>query len=323
MTRSACLIFNPVAGQGDPQQQLDVIRSILESELELDVCLTSEEITPEQLAKAAIDRGVEMVIASGGDGTISQAAGALIGTKTPLGIISTGTANAFANALNLPTNLEEACRAILNGETRTLDVAYCNQKPMLLLAGIGFEAETVELADRESKNNLGIFAYVVSGLKQLRNLKHFDATIETDDKEIKVSAAAITVANVAPPTSVLAQGPAGIIADDGLLDVTIISPRNLVGAIAAAYSLLHTALQGNPAERDDIGYLRSKRVVIATDPPQKIVLDGEIIGKTPIEVECVPQGLIIFAPTTREQPPDEKLENLPNLEVKVKDKDAP
>lgn len=318
MSRSACLIFNPVAGQGDAQQQLDVIRSILETELDLDVRFTSEDISPECLAKEAIDRGVDVIVASGGDGTISETAGALIGTNIPLGIISTGTANAFANALNLPTNVEEACRAIISGETRTVDVAYCNQKPMLLLAGVGFEAEAVEAADREAKNRLGIFAYVVSGLKQLRNLEQFDATIETDDKEIKVSAAAITVANVAPPTSILAQGPAGIIADDGLLDLTIVAPRNFVGAITAAYNLLHTALQGNATERDDVGYLRARRVVISTDPPQKVVLDGEIIGETPIEVECVPNALTIFAPIVREQQPEENLENLPNLEVKEK-----
>jgi YegS/Rv2252/BmrU family lipid kinase len=315
MVRSACLIFNPVAGQGDSEQQLNTIRSILESEIELDIRFTSPDITPDQLAKEAIDRGVEAVIASGGDGTISQTAGALIGTNIPLGIISTGTANAFANALNLPTNSEEACRAILSGETRILDAARCNDKPMLLLAGVGFEAETVELADREAKDSLGIFAYVVSGLKQLRNLKRFEATIETDDKTVTVSAAAITVANAAPATSILAQGPAGIIVDDGLLDVTIVAPRNLVGAIAAAYNLLHTALQGNATERDDVGYLRSKQVVISTEPAQKVVLDGEIIGETPITVECIPKGLTIFAPTTREQPPEEYLENLPDLEV--------
>jgi YegS/Rv2252/BmrU family lipid kinase len=318
MSRSACLIFNPVAGQGDSQQQLTTVRSILESELELEVCLTTAETSAGELAKAAVDRGAEAIIAAGGDGTISEVAGALIGTSIPLGVLSTGTANAFANALNLPTNLEEACRAILKGETKTVDAAYCNQLPMLLLAGVGFEAETVELADREAKDSLGIFAYVVAGLKQLRNLRRFKATIETDDKQITVTATAITVANAAPPTSILAQGPAGIIVDDGLLDITIVASRNVLGAIAAAYNLLRTAFRGNPTEREDVGYLRTKRVTVSTKPAQKVVLDGEVIGKTPITVESVPQALVIFAPQTREQPPEERIRDLPEFDVKEK-----
>jgi YegS/Rv2252/BmrU family lipid kinase len=272
-----------------------------------------------QLAHAAVERGAEAIIASGGDGTLSAAAEALVGSTIPLGIISRGTANAFANALNLPDTIEEACHAILSGHTKVVDAAYCNGKPMVLLAGIGFEAETVENADRETKNRLGMLAYVVSGLKQLRELESFDAEIETEDQIIKVTAAAITIANAAPPTSVLAQGPAGVIYDDGLLDLTIVAPANARGAIAASFHLLQTALTGSAAERDDIGYLRAKRIKVTTTPPQKVALDGEIIGNTPIEVECIPQGITVFTPESPEITPLEKLEGLPNLVIESKD----
>ncbi|MEB3336921.1 MAG: YegS/Rv2252/BmrU family lipid kinase [Leptolyngbyaceae bacterium] len=318
MSRSACLIFNPVAGQGDPHQDLATIRAILEPEIVLDVQLTTVDLDAGQLAKIAVSRGVEAIIASGGDGTLSAAAAALIGTNIPLGIISRGTANAFANALALPDTLDGACQTILAGYTKTVDAAYCNGQAMVLLAGIGFEAETVEQADRTAKNRLGMLAYVVSGLQRLRELESFDAEIETDDQIIKVTAAAITVANAAPPTSILAQGPAGVLYDDGLLDLTIVAPMNARGAIAASFHLLQTALTGTATERDDIGYLRAKRVKVTTDPPQKVALDGEIIGTTPIEVECVPGGLTIFATATEEIQPAEKLEGLPNLVIEVK-----
>jgi len=160
-----------------------------------------------------------------------------------------------------------------------------------------------------------MLAYILAGVKQLGNLPSFDAEIETDDQIIRVSAAAITVANAAPPTSILAQGPAGVIFDDGLLDLTVVAPRNMAGAIAASYHLLQSALTGNATERDDIGYLRAKRLKVSTEPPQKVVLDGELIGTTPIEVECVSQGLTIFAPATTEASLEEKLEGLPNLVV--------
>ncbi|MBD2437489.1 YegS/Rv2252/BmrU family lipid kinase [Nostoc sp. FACHB-110] len=318
MNRSACLIFNPVAGQGDPEQELIEIRALLEPAIELDIQFTTEEIGADALAYAAVERGVNEIIASGGDGTLSAAAAAAINTNIPFGIISRGTANAFATALGIPDTIEAACQTILQGTTRNIDVAYCNDRPMILLAGIGFEAETVEKANREAKNRFGIIAYILAGIQQLRELQSFDVEIETDDKIIKTTAAAVTVANAAPPTSVLAQGPAGIIYNDGLLDLTIVAPVNTAGAIAATYHLFQSASAGNAAERDDIGYLRAKQFKITTDPAQKVVLDGELVGTTPIEVKCVPEGLKVFVPAAEEVELAEKLDGLPNLVIELK-----
>ncbi len=316
---TACLVFNPVAGQSNPEQDLAIIRSLLEPEIDLDIRLTTEEKGADAIASEAIADGAKAIIASGGDGTLSAAANALVGKNIPLGIISRGTANAFAAALELPDTIEAACETILGGATRAVDAAVCNGLPMVLLAGIGFEAETVEKADRTAKKRFGMLAYVMAGLQQLRELDHFTAEIETEDKVITVTASAVTVANAAPPTSILAQGPAGVIFDDGLLDVTVVSPVSRAGAIAASYHLLQTALNENSADRDDIGYIRARRVIIRTNPLQKVVVDGEVMGETPIDVECIPGGLTIFVPKEAAPPsPMEKLEGLPDLEVKSK-----
>ena len=318
MTRSACLIYNPVAGQGDSEQDLATIKSILEPEFDLDIQFTTKEVDGGELARQAVQNRAEAVIASGGDGTVSSVAEALIRTNIPLGAIARGTANAFANALNIPDTIEAACQVIVDGVTRKVDAGVCNGKPMILLAGIGFEAETVDDADRQTKNRLGMLAYVLSGLKQLKEFEKFDTTIETDSKIITVKANAITIANAAPPTSILAQGTAGVIYDDGLLDVTIITPKNRASAIAISYHLLQTASNDEAAERQDIGYLRTEWVRVTTDPPQKIVLDGEIIGETPIEAKCIPGGLTVFTPQEQMQQQDEKLEHLEGIEIKTK-----
>ncbi|WP_017315251.1 YegS/Rv2252/BmrU family lipid kinase [Mastigocladopsis repens] len=318
MNRSACLIFNPVAGQGDSEQDLAMIRAILEPEIDLDIQLTTEEISAEELAYEAVRRGVDTIIASGGDGTLSAAAAAVVGSDIPFGIISRGTANAFATALGIPDTIDAACKVILQGVTRTVDAADCNGHPMVLLTGIGFEADTVERADREAKNRFGFLAYILAGLQELRNLQSFDVEIETEEKIIKTSAVAVTVANAAPPSSVLAQGPGGIIVDDGLLDLTIVASVTRAGAIAAAFHLFQTASAGNAAERNDIGYLRAKQFKITTDPVQKIVVDGEILGTTPVEIRCIPAGLKVFVPSIEEEEPAEKLEGLPNLTIEEK-----
>ncbi|WP_272938689.1 diacylglycerol kinase family protein, partial [Fischerella thermalis] len=87
MKRSACLIFNPVAGQGDSEQELAQIRAILEPEIDLDIHFTTEEISADQLAHDAVQRGVDAIIASGGDGTLSAAAAAVVGSDIPFGVL--------------------------------------------------------------------------------------------------------------------------------------------------------------------------------------------------------------------------------------------
>jgi YegS/Rv2252/BmrU family lipid kinase len=315
MTRSACLIFNPVAGQGNSEQELATIKRILEPEFNLDIQFTTKEVSGGELARKAVENNAEIIIASGGDGTVSAVAEAVMGTGIPLGAIARGTANAFANALDIPDTIEAACQVIVDGVTKKVDAAICNGKPMVLLAGIGFEAETVEDADRESKNRLGMLAYVVSGLKQLQNFEKFKTTIETEDKIITVDANAVTVANAAPPTSILAHGTAGVVYDDGLLDVTIVTPENRTSAIAISYHLLQSASNDEAAERNDIGYLRTKWVKVTTDPVQKVVVDGELVGTTPIEVQSIPGGLKVFAPPEQVMQAEEKIEHLAGVEI--------
>ena len=121
----AHLIFNPISGQGNPELDLILIKRLLSPEIQLNVILTKPEIEPGEQAKDAIQEGADLVIASGGDGTISAVAAAVIGTDIPLGIIPRGTANAFSVALGIPTNVNAACEVILAGSTRVVDVALC------------------------------------------------------------------------------------------------------------------------------------------------------------------------------------------------------
>lgn len=317
MIQSAYLIFNPVAGQGDPERELTMICSALESKIQLDVHKTTKEVDADQLAQQAIEAGAEAIIVSGGDGTISAAANALIDSDIPLGIVSRGTANAFANALGLPEDIEQACQTILRGKTKQIDVATCNDKPMVLLAGIGFEANAIENASRDMKNRLGRLAYVFSSFRELRSLETFDAVIETPDKVIELEASAITVANAAPPTSILAQGPAGIIADDGELDLTVIAASSVTTALSAGFRLLRSAINNDAVtDSEDIGFLRASEITIKTEPPQKVVLDGEIIGTTPVEIKCIPLGLTIFASDELIDEPEETIAQMAEAEVK-------
>ncbi len=297
-TRVAHLIFNPVAGQGNSEQELELIQRMLEPHFHLEVHQTSVEVCAEHLAEKAVAAHADLVIASGGDGTVSAVAGALIGTETPLGIIPRGTANAFAAALGISatlTPIRNACQVILAGKTRNVDAAYCNGLPMVLLAGIGLEAEVVERADRETKDRWGALAYLMAGWQQLDEQQLFDTEIEMDGKIERFQAGAITIANAAPITSVLAQGIGQVVFDDGLLDVTIASASSKLEAIRLMTQLLGAALM-KPVNSPNVVHMGARRLKVTTNPPQKVVVDGEVIGTTPVEIECVPGGLTVFAP---------------------------
>ncbi|GAB4205533.1 MAG: hypothetical protein Fur006_61730 [Coleofasciculaceae cyanobacterium] len=298
------LIFNPVSGQGDFEQDLLLVQKLLEPYIRLNIHLTTPERGGEQLAKEAIAQGAELIIASGGDGTVSAVAGTVIGTGIPLGVIPRGTANAFAVALGIPTNIKGACETILAGITRVVDAARCNGFPMILLAGIGFEAEMVERANREAKSRFGALAYIWAGIQQLNEHELFATQIEIDGVVKEFQAGAVTIANAAPPTSVLAQGFGQVIATDGILDVTIATPSTKLQAVNAMLSLFGSALVKTAPNRPDIIHLPTKRLKVTTDPPQKIVVDGEIIGTTPVEIDCIPGGLTVFAAPAIEPTPE-------------------
>ncbi|MEM9803821.1 MAG: YegS/Rv2252/BmrU family lipid kinase [Cyanobacteria bacterium P01_D01_bin.56] len=316
--RTAHLIFNPVSGRGNAEEDLDYLRSHLSPALDLTIYQTSPDRDARTLAQESVKRNVDLIIVSGGDGTINAAAEAMARSSIPMAIIPRGTANAVATALDIPNSLEAACDIALDGTVRTIDTAICNHQPMVLLAGIGLEADVIEQVSRDSKDRFGALAYLMSGVRQLSELDLFQATIETDDKIISVSASAITVANIAPSTSVLAQGPAKIIADDGLLDITIVSAAGVGDTLAASYELFRSATSNQAARRNDIGYIRSKIVRITTDPPQKIVLDGEMAGITPLDIRCRPSSLAVVVNQQPSTAQSEHLSSLPNLTIQVK-----
>ncbi len=304
-TQIAYMIFNPVAGQGNPDTDLAMIREILEPQILVNVIMTQPQVDPAQQAREVVetirsrhdhDLGSSLIIASGGDGTVSAVAGATIGTGVPLGIIPRGTANAFAVGLGLPTNLRAACNTILAGNTHVVDAARCNDIPMILLAGLGFEAGMVTKASRELKNELGNLAYLLAGVRQLATAQPFEAQVEIDGEVTEISTTALTVANVAPATSVLAQGFGQVIPDNGLLEVTISTSKTRLQGLRSMAALMKNAATRVPTQRDDILCLRASKLKVTTNPPQTLVVDGEVMEVNPIEFECLPKALTIFAP---------------------------
>lgn len=314
-TRVAHLIFNPVAGQRDATQDLLQIRQMLSPWMHLHIHFTSREVDADQLAQRAIAAKPDLIIASGGDGTVSLVSSQMLGTGIPLGVVPRGTANALSVAMGIPTTVAGACQLILAGTTRQLDAAYCNQQLMTLLAGIGLEAGTVGKATRELKNQWGVLAYLIAGWEQLGEQALFDAKLEIDGQVHQFPAFAVTVANAAPPTSVLAQGVGEVVFDDGLLDITIITKQDvqqpaMKSKLQAARDLINlygSALVKTKADLPNLYHFRAERLKLTTASPEPIVVDGEMVGNTPLEVSCLPGALTVVAPAKRRPTSVEKM----------------
>ncbi|MBF2063596.1 MAG: YegS/Rv2252/BmrU family lipid kinase [Calothrix sp. C42_A2020_038] len=297
MTMKASLIFNPSSGQNDAVEDLEIIRKHLEPKINLDICPLHKGLSANETMQQAINEGAEMILIAGGDGTISSVIEPLIGKDIPVGIIPRGTVNAFAKALNIPIDIEAACETILSGRPHRVDTATCNGKPMIVLAGIGLEPETIVQSSRRLKKRFGMISFLLAGIKELGEFNTFEAVIETENQMMNLRAIAVTVANTAASTSLLAHGPASIIPDDGLLDVTIFAPKNRTNAFFGAYHLLRSGFTDDATNRNDIQYLRAKNVKVKTKPLQKVSLDGDSIESTNVEIYCIPRSLTVLVPT--------------------------
>ncbi len=305
-SRRGYLIFNPVSGQGDPEMELAEIRAHLEPQFMLQIWKTRPDRDPAEQAKDLIKEinafdaegeGDSIIIASGGDGTVGAVASALQNSNIPLGIIPRGTANAFSVALGIPTGLKAACTNLLLGNLRRVDVALCNSRPMILLAGLGFEAGMVDKASRELKNILGPMAYIFSGARQLVDQQPFHATMQIDGKEYRLDASVITMANAAPATSVMAQGFGEVIPDDGLLEVIVASPKDRMSGLSVLSSLAWSAIMSSSANHNNnIACFRTKELQIELDDVQKLVIDGEVLDAKTITLSVNPEALQVVAP---------------------------
>jgi YegS/Rv2252/BmrU family lipid kinase len=292
----ATLIWNPAAGR--KTDDLEDVRRALEAHVELSVIETSDERKPAACARDALVTRPDLLIAAGGDGTVSAVASALIGAPTPLAILARGTSNSIAAGLDVPTDLASAVGVIAEHHVRAIDTAKANDRVMLLHAAVGFHAATIGETEREAKNQWGMLAYVAEGLEQLRALEPFEMEMHSGGELLRCRATNVAVANIAPRKTLMARGPASVSPEDGLLDVTIVAASTLGEVVGVGLHLLRTTLTDEPAEHEGVGYCSTRSITIRTAPAQPILIDGEPCGEGELHDECLPKSLHVIVPRT-------------------------
>lgn len=254
------------------------------------------ETTPEDpgfgQARQAVDDGAEVVFAYGGDGTVMACVGALVDTDAALAILPAGTGNLLAVNFDVPTDLMGAIAVATGMARRRIDVGEAEGRCFAVMAGMGFDAETVGRASADLKRRIGAGAYILSGLQRARD-RSMRVTIRLDDDQpLRRRARTVIVANVGK-----LQGGLQLFQharpDDGLLDVAIISPRSLWHWLRLTWAIIR--------RRERIPHmqvLRAARVEVASRRDQPRQLDGDEIGPTRnLEVSVRPDALQLCVPS--------------------------
>ena len=296
----AVIIANPVSGTKMWQDKEHLIVARLSAYYDLEVLTTTKEIDGIELAKQAIKDKPDIIIACGGDGTVTEVASVLVNTQCKLGIIPMGTANALAHVLMGISSkiipVEQACDLIIDGQTQTIDTAYCNDELMLLLAGIGYEQSMVEKADRDSKNESGQLAYLSGFFQAFSEQKAQTLYVTLDDNQTQeVNTNSFIVANAAPFTTLLAQGGGQPDHEDGLLDINWLLPsdENTTRVLSIAELMFSSITQTHLAISSH--HTNAKKVTITADEEIKYVLDGEIKTADTLTITVDPASLKVIS----------------------------
>jgi diacylglycerol kinase (ATP) len=293
------VIVNPSSGNLSP----DDVRQALTRHFvagcppcEIHEVTAGEDVT--DVARRAVREGYEVVVAAGGDGTVSFVANALVGTRARLGIIPLGTTNVLARELGIPIDLEQSCR-LLSGENGTaeIDAMKVGGGHYFTQIGIGVDALMIRDTTTESKKRFGSLAYLWTAAARIVRFRGRRFSIMADERKLRARASQVVLANSgALGTSGLRWGP-DVRIDDGRIDVCVVRARTVRDYISVAWNVARHRHQ----EDRNIEILPACRAIaVHADHPLPVQADGEIIGQTPIQVAVVPRALAVVVP--RENP---------------------
>lgn len=242
-------------------------------------------------AAQAVRDGVDIVCTLGGDGTVRNVAGALVGTETALGILPAGTGNLLARNLDLPVALEAAVGVALTGRNRRIDVgelvigsAPTDEAPdepgdpqthyFLVMSGVGMDAQIMAGTNENLKAKVGWPAYMLSGVKHLVS-PEFRIAVKVDDElEFRRRARMVVIGNCGRLLGGLVLMPNARV-DDGQLDTVIASPRGVVGWVPVATRVATRRRKGHPT----LDHKVCKEIRVRTDRPVPVQIDGDVIGE--------------------------------------------
>ena len=288
------IIINPASGKGE--STLPIINSSMkEAGIKWEASITHQAGDAIRFAKAAAKEGIDALAVYGGDGTLMEAISGLIGSEIPLVILPGGSANVMATELGIPTDLKEACALLGHGplETKTIDVGQFDKRYFIVRISLGFEADVVKGADRQTKNKIGIFAYFLSAVAALKKSKKAVYHLKIDGQEHEVQGLACIITNTGNLGFSKISFDKHIDVSDGFLDVVVVRKANL-----SLFKLMVVTLlkRERPDNLELVEHWQGKDISVTSSPKQAVQCDGEVLEKMPLHIKVIPGAIKVLVP---------------------------
>jgi YegS/Rv2252/BmrU family lipid kinase len=301
LTHQVKVIVNPMASGGVTRIKWMHIKRLLDKAgLKYDHQFTESPDHATELARDAVSRGYEQVIAVGGDGTIHEVVNGLINasgkSEAVLGIISTGTGNDFARSIGTLGTYRKTVGRLAMSEEKEIDVGIVeykngkgNQKQRIFvnMAGVGFDAAVLR-ATKKRFRVVSHIPYWISGIYTYAKYKPTQVTIDIDGKIENKKAMGIIINNGYSFAGGMRMAPGADMAD-GLLDSVVlgdINPLEFIKGLSMVY-------KGTLGDHPKVDTYKAKSVVIDSQARLYLQADGELLGQAPASFRVLPRALRI------------------------------
>lgn len=281
MKSSLIIIYNPAARRAS-RKKLEAARSFMEARgYAVTVVTTGKSGEAETLARQAVLQKPQLIIAAGGDGTINEVMNGLAFSGVPLGILPLGTTNVLAREIYLKQDLPALLRTISTGRPRPISLGRITARRnsteqtryFCLMAGIGFDGQTVRDVDLKLKRHTGPGAYVLSGLRTLLSYAPAELVFSLAGQSVRGYAAVL--GNVSRY-----GGDFKVTPDARLEEPSLQACIFRGGKRRDLLRYVFLLLSGKQAR--DLLYLNAEELTISGKAP--VQLDGDYFGETPATV---------------------------------------
>ena len=287
---SILFLVNPKSGVGGKKRIPQMVeRYIDHNRYDADIRFTEYAGHAYELAKDAVARGIDAVVAVGGDGTVNEVGRALVHTATAMGVLPCGSGNGFARHLGIPIGTKKSIEFINKAESVFVDYGKINGHPFFCSCGVGFDA--LVSSDFAKGNSRGVFNYIKKSLIDWVTYKPETYLIETDSIKKEFEAFVIACGNASQYGNNAYIAPFASMRD-GLITVSILSPFNTFEVpMMAAHLFTHTFDESNHMTGLVTSWMR-----VVREKAGPVHYDGEpFLMDKELYVEMVPAGLKVLA----------------------------
>ena len=274
-------IYNPYSGENSIISELD---SVIRMHQEVNLTVVPYRIQmgrPLSEALDIVDDTYEYVLVAGGDGTVDSVVNAMKerNIDIPIGILPVGTANDFGKFINMPSDIQEACKQILDSKPVPVDVGKINDKYFVNVASTGLFTDVSQKTDVNLKNTIGKLAYYLKGLEELPNFRNLKIKLTSKERSYNGDMYLILIFNGKTAGNFNLATQAEV--DDGKLDVIIFKAVAIIELIP----LFIKILKGEHLDSDKVVYFKTDDLYIESDEDIVTDIDGEKGPDFPLRIQ--------------------------------------